>query len=399
MAFEIPPELEQKIATVREFMRREVYPLEARFLTTPFDKVLPEVKALREKVRAMGMLALHMPKDVGGGGLHFLQFARISEELGKSPLGLLVFNSQAPDAGNMELMYKHCNPEQRERFLLPLVRGEVRSCFTMTEPNNAGSNPVNLSTTAVRDGDDYVINGTKWFTTGADGAGFAIAMVVTNPEAPPHERASMLFVPLPAKGFEIVRNISVMGHEGHDFFSHSEVRYDNCRVPKTNLLGGEGKGFELAQDRLGPGRIHHCMRWIGICERSLEIMIERARTRRLSADRMLGDMQTIQAWIAESRADIDAARLLVLNAAEAIEKKGAKSARIEISCIKFFVPEVLMKIIDRTLQVHGALGMTDDLLVSWWYRHERGSRIYDGPDEVHKSVVARALLKAPVRPA
>ena len=396
MAFEIPLQLQRTVDTVREFMKNEVYPLEPKFLSRPFNEVLPDVKALREKVRKLGLLSLHIPTDVGGGGLHFLQFARISEELGKSPIGLLVFNSQAPDAGNMELLHKWATPAQRERFLIPLVRGDVRSCFTMTEPNNAGSNPVNLSTTAVRDGNDYVINGTKWFSTGADGAGFAIAMVVTNPDAPPHQRASMLLVPLPNPGFTIVRNISVMGHEGHDFFSHSEVRYDNCRVPTENLLGGEGEGFKLAQDRLGPGRIHHCMRWIGICERSLEIMINRARTRKLSADRSLGDMQTIQAWIAESRADIDAARLLVLNAAEQIQNKGADNARIEISCIKFFVPEILMKVIDRTLQVHGALGMTDDLLVSWWYRHERGSRIYDGPDEVHKSVVARALLKASV---
>ncbi len=394
MAFDIAPELQAKIDIVRDFMKREIYPLEQKFLSVPFDQFLPEIKQLREKVKTLGMLSMHIPKDAGGGGLHFTQFARISEELGKSPIGLLAFNSQAPDAGNMELMYKHATPEQRERFLRPLVRGEIRSCFTMTEPMNAGSNPVNLSTTAVRDGDDYVINGTKWFSTGADGAGFAIAMVVTNPDAAPHERASMLFVPLPTKGFKILRNISVMGHEGHDFFSHSEVRYENCRVPKSNLLGGEGQGFKLAQDRLGPGRIHHCMRWIGICERSLQIMISRARSRKLSDNRTLGDMQTIQQWIAESRADIDAARLLVLNAAEAIETRGADKARIEISCIKFFVPEVMMKIIDRTLQVHGALGMTDDLIVSWWYRHERGSRIYDGPDEVHKSVVARALLKA-----
>ncbi len=393
MGFDLSPALQETISRVRDFMHREVYPLEARFLNTPFTELKAEVYALRQKVRALGLLTLHMPTEVGGGGLHFLQFARISEELGKSPLGLLVFNSQAPDAGNMELMHKHCTPAQRERFLLPLVRGEVRSCFTMTEPGNAGSNPVNLSCTAVRDGDDYVINGTKWFSTGADGAAFAIAMVVTNPEAPPHDRASMLFVPIPTPGFELVRNISVMGHEGHDFFSHAEVRYRDCRVPKENLLGGEGQGFRLAQDRLGPGRIHHCMRWIGICERSLEIMIARARSRRLSRDRALGDMQTIQAWIAESRAEIDAARLLVLNAAEAIERKGAEHARIEISCIKFFVPDVMMRVIDRTLQVHGGLGMTDDLLVSWWYRHERGSRIYDGPDEVHKSVVARALLK------
>jgi len=293
----------------------------------------------------------------------------------------------------MELLYKHVNAEQRERFLLPLVRGDVRSCFTMTEPDNAGSNPTMLSTTAVKDGDDYVINGTKWFSTGADGAGFAVAMVVTNPDAAPHERASMLLVPLPTKGFEIVRNISIMGESGHDYFTHGEVRYSDCRVPRTNLLGVEGKGFKLAQDRLGPGRIHHCMRWIGICERALGMMIERARTRKISSEKTLGDMQSVQNWIAESRAEIDAARLLVLNAAEAIEKKGAQNARVEISCIKFFVPDVMMRVIDRAIQVHGSLGVTDDTILSWWYRHERGSRIYDGPDEVHKMVVAKHLLK------
>lgn len=394
MGFEIPADLAQTIDKVRDFMQREVHPLEPRFLNEPYEDVLPEVKKLRAKVRELGMNAMHMPKDCGGGGMHFLQFARLSEEMGKSPLGLLVFNSQAPDAGNMELLYKHCTPKQREQFLLPLVRGDVRSAFTMTELEHAGSNPVVMSTTAVRDGNDWVIDGHKWFSTGIDGAGFAVCMAVTNPDAPPHSRATMFFVPLPNKGVNIVRNISVMGHAGHDFFSHSEVKYESCRVPGEYMLGGEGEAFRLAQDRLGPGRIHHCMRWIGICERSLDIMVRRAKSRKLAEDRYLGDMQTVQSWIAESRAEIDAARLLVLNAAEAIETKGAANARIEISCIKIFVPEVLMKVIDRTLQVHGAMGMTDDLLVSWWYRHERGSRIYDGPDEVHKTVIARALLRA-----
>jgi alkylation response protein AidB-like acyl-CoA dehydrogenase len=393
MGFDVTPELQAKIDTVRDFVRTELYPLEPRFLTRPFDEMLPTIKELRQKVKAMGMIASHMPRDVGGGGLHFLQFARISEELGKSPLGLLVFNSQAPDAGNMELMYKHVTPEQRERFLLPLVAGDVRSCFTMTEPGHAGSNPVDMSVTAVKDGDDYLINGKKWFSSAIDNAGFAIAMTVTNPQAPPHERATMFFVPLPNPGLKILRKISVMGETGHDFFTHCEIEYQDCRVPAANMLGGLGQAFRLAQDRLGPGRIHHCMRWIGICERALGMMVDRARTRKIGHDRTLGDMQSIQNWIAESRAEIDAARLLVLNAAEAIEKKGAHNARVEISCIKIFVPQVLLKVIDRAIQTHGALGMTDDTILSWWYRHERGSRIYDGPDEVHKVVIARALLK------
>ena len=396
MGYEISPDLEDILQRVRDFMVSDVYPLEHRFLHEDYTKVKPEVDKLRAKTKKLGLSALQMPKDVGGGGLHFLKFGRVMEEMGKSPLGLIAFNSQAPDAGNMEMMHAHASEKQKEQFLLPLVRGDIRSCFTMTEPNNAGSNPVIMSTTAVKDGNEWVINGRKWFASAIDGAGFAICMAVTNPEAPPHQRASMFFVPLPAKGLEILRNISVMGHAGHDFFSHSEIQYTNVRVPNENMLGNPGEGFKLAQVRLGPGRIHHCMRWIGICERSLDIMVRRAKSRKLSPERSLADQQTIQNWIAESRAEIDAARLLVLNAAEAIDKKGAENARVEISCIKIFVPEVMMKVIDRTLQTHGAMGMTDDTIVSWWYRHERGSRIYDGPDEVHKSVIARALIKAAV---
>lgn len=393
MGYDISPELEKTLVTIRKFMQEEVIPLEKEFLHRPFAEVLPLIKKKQALVKEMGLLTPHMPKDIGGAGFHFLQFARIAEELGRSPLGLFTFNSQAPDAGNMELMNLHCTPEQKETWLKPVVRGEMRSCFAMTEPDTAGSNPVLLSSAAVRDGDDYVLNGRKWFTTGADGAGYAIAMMVTNPNAPPHERATMIFVPLNTPGFNIVRNISVMGHAGTGYFSHSEVEFKDCRVPVGNRLGGEGQGFKLAQDRLGPGRIHHCMRWIGICERALAIMLERARTREVKPGQTLGDMQTIQNWIAEARAEIDAARLLVLRTAEKIDKEGSQAARVEISCIKFFVPEVLLRTIDRAIQVHGARGLTEDTILAWWYREERGSRIYDGPDEVHKSVVARSLLK------
>ena len=393
MGFTVSPELESTLEVIRKFMREEVFPLEEKFLNRPLLELLPEIKKKQEQVRKLGLLSPHIPKDVGGGGFPFLQFARMSEEMGKSPMGLLIFNAQAPDAGNMELMHKHCNDEQRERFLKPVVRAEMRSCFTMTEPDTAGSNPVLLSANAVRDGDDYVINGRKWFSTGIDGSGFAITMVVTNPDAPPHERATMIFVPTDNPGLKILRNISVMGETGNGFFSHSEIEYVNCRVPVANRLGGEGQGFKLAQDRLGPGRIHHCMRWIGICERALSMMIERARTREIAPGKMLGEMQTIQNWIAEARAEIDAARLLVLAAAEKIDRDGAYAARVEISCIKFFVPDILLRTIDRAIQTYGARGLTEDTVLAWWYRHERGARIYDGPDEVHKSVVARQLLK------
>ena len=250
-----------------------------------------------------------------------------------------------------------------------------------------------MGTTAVLDGDEFVINGHKWFTTAADGATFAIVMAVTNPDAEPHKRASMIVVPTDTPGFEFTRNIPIMGDVGEGYLSHAEINYVNCRVPKNNLIGEMGSGFMLAQQRLGPGRIHHCMRWIGICERAFDMMCSRAASRELRDGRMLGHQQTIQNWIAESRAEINASRYMVLHAAQKIDNEGAKAARLEISIIKFYVADVLMKVLDRAVQVHGALGITDDTLLSFWYRHERGARIYDGPDEVHKASLAKAILK------
>ena len=264
----------------------------------------------------------------------------------------------------------------------------------MTEPGQAGSNPVVLTTTATKDGNEYILNGHKWFTTGADGAGFAIVMAITNPLADnPYARASQIIVPTNTPGFKRVRNISVMGDEGEGWMSHAEIRFDNCRVPRSFLLGTEGEGFKIAQERLGPGRIHHCMRWIGICERAFEMMCRRAATRELQAGVMLSDKQSIQNYIAESRAEINAARLMILEAAKKIDSQGAYDARIDISLIKFYAAGVLQNVLDRALQVHGALGMSDDTLLSFWYRHERAGRIYDGADEVHKSRAARLILK------
>jgi alkylation response protein AidB-like acyl-CoA dehydrogenase len=264
----------------------------------------------------------------------------------------------------------------------------------MTEPEHPGSNPTWMSTTAVKDGDEYVINGHKWFTSSADGASFAILMAVTDAEAEsPHQRASQIIVPLDTQGFKVVRNISVMGDEGSDYASHAEVRYENCRVPRGNLLGREGEGFRIAQERLGPGRIHHCMRWIGICERAFELMCDYAAHRELSPGKLLGSRQNVQEWIAESRAEISAARLLVLHTAERIDREGAPAAREDISLIKFFVANIMQKVLDRAIQAHGALGLTDDTVLAYWYRHERAARIYDGPDEVHKTVVARSVLR------
>ncbi|HYH81528.1 MAG TPA: acyl-CoA dehydrogenase family protein [Longimicrobium sp.] len=389
------PELQDLLARIRAFVRDELGPLDERFTREPFRGLLPDVAAARARVEALGMWAPHLPRELGGLGLSLVEFARVSEALGWSPLAHLVFNCQAPDVGNMELLHAHGSPAQQARWLRPLAAGEIRSCFSMTEPEHAGSNPVWLSTTAVRDGGDYVIDGHKWFTSSADGAAFAIVMAVTNPDAArPHERASMIIVPTDTPGFRLVRNIALMGDAGEDYFTHAEIRYEGCRVPVENRIGAEGAGFLLAQDRLGPGRIHHCMRWIGVCERAFDLMCRRAATRELSPGEVLGDRQAVQHWIAECRAEIDAARLLTLHAAARIDAVGARAARVEISTIKFYVAGVLQRVLDRAIQVHGALGMTDDLLLSFWYRHERGARIYDGPDEVHKSLVAREVLKA-----
>jgi alkylation response protein AidB-like acyl-CoA dehydrogenase len=385
--------LPQLLTDLHGFVNTEVLPLEHRFLNEPLAEVLPVLDAMRREIKEDGWWAPHLPKEWGGMGLSLPDFARVGEELGRSIVGHYLFNCQAPDCGNMELLMEHGSAEQKEKFLRPLAAGDIRSCFSMTEPEFAGSNPVWMGTTAVKDGGDYVINGHKWFTSAADGAAFAIVMAVTDPDAAPHQRASQIIVPTDTPGFRIVRNISVMGHGGAGYFSHAEVTYENCRVPQSNLLGQEGHGFALAQQRLGPGRIHHCMRWIGICERAFDLMCARAANRELSPGKPLGSRQTIQNWIAESRASIDAARLLVLRAAERIHTEGQEAAREDISLIKFFVANVLDEVVDRAVQVHGAMGLTDDTPLAYWYSHERGARIYDGPDEVHKTLVARSILK------
>lgn len=386
--------LSNMLARVRQFLRDEVYPLEAEFLRRPFRELVPALEEKRQRVKALGLWSPHLPQEYGGPGLKLSEFALVSEELGRTPVGHYLFNCQAPDIGNMEVLSAHATDEQKEMYLWPLIRGEVRSCFSMTEPEHPGSNPTWMSTTASKDGDDYVINGHKWFTSSAEGAAFAIVMAVTNPEASsPHKRASQIIVPTGTEGFRLVRNVNVMGDEGSDYASHAEILYENCRVPRSNLLGREGEGFLIAQERLGPGRIHHCMRWIGICERAFDLMCDYAARRELSPGVLLGSRQSVQEWIAESRAEISAARLLVLHTAGRIDSEGAAAAREDISLIKFFVAGILQKVLDRAIQVHGARGLTDATLLSYWYRHERAARIYDGPDEVHKTVVARSVLR------
>ena len=325
-------------------------------------------------------------------GLSLVEHALVSERLGRSPIAHYVFGAQAPDAGNLEILHKYGTAEQKATWLAPLARGEIRSCFAMTEPENPGSNPTMLSATARKDDHDYVIDAHKWFTSSADGAAFMIIMAVTNPDAAPHSRASMIIVPTDVTGFTRVRNIPIMGDAGDGWASHSELRLENVRVPMSNRLGLEGAGFLIAQERLGPGRIHHCMRWIGICERVFDTMCERAVSRHIDVDKPLSTRQIIQSWVAEARADIDAARLMTLHAAWTIENRGFTAAREQVSLIKFFVADVMMRVIDRAIQVHGALGITSDTVLAHYYVHERGARIYDGPDEVHKMVVAKRIL-------
>lgn len=393
MDFSIPPKIQELKQRFTAFIEQEVLPLEPVFLAQDFETLTGQLQEVRQKAKEQGLWAPHFAKEYGGMGLSLMEFAHVSEVLGRSLLGHVSVNSQAPDVGNMEILHHFGTEEQKERWLTPLVAGEARSCFAMTEPEFAGANPVRMGTMAVKEGDEYVLNGHKWFTTAADGADFAIVMAVTDPDGEKYQKASQIIVPLDTPGYEMVRNIQVMGEAGHAFASHAEIRLTDVRVPQSNLLGGEGAGFAIAQERLGPGRIHHCMRWIGICERVLSLMCERAATRELSPGKPLGTRQTVQNWIAESRAEINAARLMVLHTAWKIDTEGTYAAREEISLIKFSVADTLQKVLDRALQTHGALGMTDDTPIAWWFRHERAARIYDGPDEVHKTVVARRMLR------
>ena len=394
MDFNIDPGTEDIVRRIREFVDSRLVPLEPRLLEHGLQPVLHEVRALREEVKSLGLWGPNYPREWGGLGLDLVAHGLVSEALGRCPLGHYVFGCNAPDAGNVELLHMFGSEAQKRQWLEPLVGGRIRSCFGMTEAANSGANPLMLTTNAVLDGDSWVINGDKWFTTGADGAALCIVMAVTDPDAPAHRRASMILVPTDAAGYSLRRNTPIMGHAGVDLFSHGEVAFEGCRVPASNLLGARGDGFRLAQARLGPGRIHHCMRWLGICSRALELMVRRASLRKISPEgRRLADSDIVKAWIAESAAEIKAARLMVLHTAWRIEHAGARAARDDVSMIKFFVAGVLQKVLDRALQVHGGLGMTDYTVLAWYYREERAARIYDGPDEVHKLSVARHLLK------
>src|SRR5262245_18543069 len=319
MDFDIPEPTRELLARVRQVIDEHVIPAEPEVMAPGPSDHAPEIVALRARVKAAGLWGPQIPRELGGMGLALLEHGMVSEELGRSPIGHLVFGCQAPDAGNFEILHKYGSAEQKRRWLEPLAAGEIRSCFAMTEPELAGSNPTELRTSARREGDHYVIDGHKWFTSGADGAAFAIVMAVTNPDAPPHARASQIVVPTDTPGYQRVRNVPVMGHAGRGWGSHGEVRFTECKVPVANRLGEEGSGFLIAQERLGPGRIHHCMRWIGICERVFDTMCRHISHRKIDADKTLATSQIAQAWVAEDGAEIDGLRMMVTHAACATE--------------------------------------------------------------------------------
>jgi alkylation response protein AidB-like acyl-CoA dehydrogenase len=371
-------------------MDEHVYPNEQALIRED-DAADELVRELRREAKDADLWAPHLPPEAGGSGSGFLEYAYLNEEIGRSMYAQLVFGCQAPDAGNGEILHLFGTESQKKQFLEPLVSGRTRSFFGMTEPEVAGSDPTLLRGRAVRDGDEWVIDAHKWFSSGADGAGFGVVMVVTDPDAEPHRRASMILVPTDTPGYELVRRIPVMGHEGRGWGTHCETRFTNVRVPFENVLGEPGDGFRIAQKRLGPGRIHHVMRWLGQMQRAFELMCSYSLDRKVSGE-ALADKQTIQNWIAESAADIQACRLMTFQAAQRIDD--GDEARVEVSLIKFFAARVLNDVIDRALQVHGGLGMTEDTPLAGMWRQARAARIYDGADEVHKMVVARRILRA-----
>jgi acyl-CoA dehydrogenase len=380
----------EKLEQVRAFMNERVLPNE-HILDREDDAAEALVATLRDEVRGLGLWAPHVPPEAGGTGTGFLDYAYLNEHIGRTAWGQLVFGCQAPDAGNAEILHLFGTDEQKERWLFPLVAGSIRSFFSMTEPEVPGSDPTTLRTRAVRDGDDWVIDGHKWFSSGAQGAAFGIVMAVTDPGADPHARATQIIVPADTAGVDVVRPITVMGHAGRGWTTHCEVRYTNVRVPVANTLGGEGAGFMIAQKRLGPGRIHHVMRWLGQMQRAFEIMCTYSLERETFGE-PLARKQTVQNWIADSYAEIQACRLMTLDAAHKID--AGDEARVEVSAIKFFAAKVLGEVIDRAIQVHGARGLTDETPLARMATMARGGRIYDGPDEVHRQVVAKRILKA-----
>lgn len=388
--FSTDPEFAAKLDWAREFVQDEIYPLEVLGLEHGEFRRL--AAPLQQRVKERGLWAAHLDPELGGQGYGQLKLGLLHEILGTSELAPYVFGCQAPDSGNAELIALAGTAEQKQRWMHPLLNGELLSAFSMTE-QGTGSDPTQFTTTARLEGDEWVLHGRKWFVGNASRSDFHIVMAVTEPDAPARERMSMLIVPTDTPGIT-TRELGLMNDPDHrnPVWSHCEVHYDDVRVPAQNLLGTRGQAFTLAQKRLGPGRIHHCMRWIGVCRRAFDMLCERA----VSVDvhgSLLSEKQTVQNWVADCAAAIESARLLTLQTAWKIDQVGASQARTEIAMIKYHGATVLHDVIDKAIQVHGSLGFSTDMPLEQMYRWARAARIYDGPDEVHKVTVARRLLK------
>ena len=394
--FSTEPEFQAQLDWMREFVKNEIEPIELFFDDMTAGNWRKLTDPLKEQVKQRGLWACHLDPELGGQGYGQVKLALMHEILGRSGPAPNIFGNQAPDSGNSELIAIGATPEQRVKWLEPLLRGELTSSFSMTEPHYSGSDPTMIKTYAVRDGDEYVINGHKWFASNAAVADFILMMVVTNPDNPPHKAASMIIIPRGTPGLNIARNVYNMHHPYPGHFragGHAEIFLENCRVPVANRIGGEGDGFVLAQKRLNGGRIHHAMRWVGQCNRAFEMMCERAVSRSTKGQ-LLGQKQMIQEMIADSAVEIRALRLLALHSAWVWDSEGASKARMEIAQLKFWGAKVLQEVVDRAIQVHGALGWTTDLPLAKMFVLARQMRIADGADEVHKAFVAERSMKA-----
>jgi acyl-CoA dehydrogenase len=399
--FSTEPEFQEHLDWMQAFVREEIQPLETLINELEWEQLMRAMEPLRERVKERGLWAAHLDPELGGQGFGQVKLGLMHEILGTTPLAPLAFGNAAPDSGNSEILALAGTPEQKERYLYPLLEGDLKSAFSMTEPDSAGSDPTALKTSAVKDGDDWVINGHKWFSSNGSIADFLIVMAVTDPDARKYQKASMFVVDVDTPGVEIVRDVATMKHPQESwakYGNHAEIVYENVRVPGSALLGAQGAGFLIAQQRLYPGRIHHCMRWLGVSRRAFDMLCEYAQLRETSTGK-LAEKQTVQNWIADSAAQMDAARLMTLHAAWKMDTEGVAAARREISLIKFFGAEVLHDVIDRALQVHGSLGYSTDMPLEGMYRYARAARFYDGPDEVHRESVARQILRGYEPPA